>query len=228
MEKVVNQMPANAPINENFSLPLSERMQKCHLITKEWKTQPSFNACLPTCIENVISDLSKSRYNHEKVDYKFQTICNVIEYDKRRGTVWGAAVDKMSKRLNEDKISQWTVRESSGKNEKVENICSKISSELCSYPILSLAGEYLADLHNIKQQGPPQTWADHCVIALDCSEKECLIFDPYTLMLGLDTNPMFSMSSDKLFRYWIAPFYPCKMMWFEITQRPLTDFEGVR
>lgn len=185
-------------------------------------TQPGKSACLPTCIYNVLLDISKDSRNITSMDYKFQRIAREVEYDENLGTSSDNAVSGMMRMLSRDKVFQWSVETSERHHNPENKICGIVSSKNASYPIVSLGPDYLTDTYGLKFEGNHFTWPSHTVIVLACNEGDIIIFDPFSPIgqnsgvRSLDKYKFrnYSMSADP--RNW--------MMWFEMKVLPMESY----
>jgi len=202
-----------------------DKMQYLKKVIRDWDFQHIRNTCLTTCVYNILQDVSKNKSNLRKISYSFPTVCKFLDYNMNRGTQWLRMPDLLSKQLKEDKIDQWIVMENRIEKDEVGSICSKIESDYCSYPILSLAAEYLINEYDIEMQGDPILWSDHCVIALECTDNDCIIFDPYAPFFNVENNPVKVLTRDQLRLYWSTTLKSCKMLWLEKLYRPLEGFD---
>ena len=194
-----------------------------HDATSDWITQPGKSACLPTCIYNVLSDISKDSRNIDSMSYEFKKISKEVEYDEDLGTPVDNAVSGIKRMFSKDKIVQWGVQtsEMTG-NQHIDRICDIISSKNSSFPIVSLGPKYLEEIYNFKFEGHHFTWPSHTVIALLCDKDRIHIFDPYSpigkgpRVRSLDNYSFEKYTLDASPRNWT--------MWFEMKIFPIDGY----
>lgn len=146
---------------------------------KDWLSQPNKSACLPTCLHNILLDISKNPRNIKPIEFKFQAIAKEVEYDPDLGTAPDNAVAGIRRMLAKGKFVQWYIETSEDKRHDPRKICDIAASENKSYPIVSLGPEYLVDEYGLKFEGDPFGWLDHSVVLLECNSDGMIIFDPY-------------------------------------------------
>lgn len=190
--------------------------------TEGWISQPKKSACLPTCIYNVLLDVSKDPRNVPPLDYKYQKIEKEVGYDQELGTPVDDAVEGVKRMLQRDKIIQWSVSTTEGKTIKQGTICDKLSSKNCSYPIVSLGPEYLSDRYQIKFEGVPQTWPSHCVIVVECKGNKVTIFDPYSPAGSNDC--LYTLTKYNFEKYCLSADPRNWAMWFEMKVLPMENY----
>ena len=203
---------------------MNTAMDEFRKITSDWIVQTSIASCLPTCLTNIAREAKKHRYNLCDLNYTFKQICEVTKYSRFRGTSWYLARDGVRKKLSDDKYKQWSLEDREGKGLKIKDIQNVISSDKCSYPIISLGAEYVRDMYDEKLEGFPQTWMEHSIVILSCTETESIIHDPYAGVK--DREPLLVLNTDKLLKYWMYAATSNKMMWLEMMLWPIEEVIG--
>ena len=195
-------------------------------LTEGWMVQPNISSCLPVCIFNVLTEMAKRVDNVFKDTYSYGKISVAVRYDIRLGTSWDLALDGIRRMFREDKVQHWILRDQDERRSSSERICSIIDSPTCSFPILSLGAEYLRDTYDIELVGNPYDWPSHCVVAIQCQEKECILHDPYAPING--ESPIKRMTRSRLEDYWTTADPIKAMAWFEKVSMPLEQYTKVR
>lgn len=129
--------------------------EELNRLTEGWMVQPNMSACLPVCMFNILTEMSKRADNVFKDCYSYAKISIAVQYSLRIGTSWDRALDGVKRMFKEDKIQHWTLRDQEEKKSTSEKICSIVDSPACSFPILSLGPEYLHDTYDIQLDGNP-------------------------------------------------------------------------
>lgn len=190
-------------------------VEKARTLTTDWMSQenqePSCTAC---CLFNIMYELSERKIAPLDVKPIYKTVCKTLGYNKILGVGWDMVRPGMSKLLRKSKNKLWTpsVREND-RSLPVKLICDIIRRDNCSYPLMSLGPEYLRDEYGVELNGNPFHWFSHAVVVLQCSDGDCLMFDPFARQIMKD--PIRIVSKERLNRYWYSTSPPRALAWFE-------------
>ena len=138
-------------------------------ITQNFKLQPNPNSCEPTCITNILHELS-DRFKAPALRISEAKIDEAVGYKAPRGYTPSRVMPGMKRILNP---LGWTaLQESKVSYPKMRKI---IHEKSWSYPLVSLSGEYMRDMLDYRTG----VVDDHVVVVLRSAGDWTVVYDAY-------------------------------------------------
>jgi hypothetical protein len=168
-------------------------------ITQNFKLQPNPNSCETTCVTNIIHELS-DRFNIPPLRFSEADVNDACGYANPRGYTPWKVIPGLRKLLNP---LGWTPNQDS----KVSHSRMRkvIQNKECSYPIVSLSGEYMRETVDYRTG----IVDDHAVVVLRSAGDWTVVYDPYPVVspvararLRKYGTGVVPIRTTKFIRYW--------------------------
>ena len=197
-----------------------------HSEVEGWERQTTKTECLPVCLYNILTNLSKNKHYYEFLPVSLQKMKEIAGYAPSTGSSWDVALKGIRSRLQRKNVRDWEIRDLEGKGVKQDKMCKILSDDNCSFPVINLGPEYISEAYKTPLEGSPFTWIDHCVIALECEDSAITIYDPYTPFGRDHFNPIRKLDRNTFERYWVSSIPAKGMMWFQRVNQSLMQYGG--
>ena len=194
--------------------------------TSDWISQSQGEpSCLPCSLYNIVHEISSRDVAPLESAFSFEDVSKYLGYNPITGTSWDSLDAAMRKMIRLSRTNLWsphveeTVRSTDGRT-----LCDKASDERCSFPLVTLGGEYLRDVYGLELPDNPMLWLSHTVVVLGCEGDDSIIYDPYAMSRGAE--PVRVLPMDELKRYWSLANVPRGHAWFQRQGRVLEEYQG--
>ena len=200
-----------------------------HSLIEGWRQHSEKPECLPTCLYNILFDLSNEG---EKLNgilpISIQKTKGICGYTPESGSAWDKTKKGIESKLRRNHVMDWEIRHKEGRGKDLDHLYKVLSDPNSSYPVLNLGPEYLSERYNAPLEGPPHSWFDHCVVGLECLEDRVVIYDPYNPFKMCYFNPVYELDRNTFLRYWVSADPAKGIMWLQRVSRTLEHFMEVR
>ncbi len=196
---------------------------KLSILAQYWLRQSCLVSCLPTCLYNIFTEVASRKNAYKPFNPSLDKIKRLSGFTPMGGAPWDEARKGLQTEMRKEKIKEWALLEAEGKKNSYDLLCQILGSKHCSYPVVTLGGEYLMEEYDVVQTGSPHCWMSHSVIVVKATPDSCLLFDP----LSLDGENNFRWVSRVSFEmYWSCGSPERGVLWLRSSAFPLESFDG--